>query len=674
MEFLLKVVPEFVTWNGTGTNWNNDANWQRSERTELYKSADATQNTATSAQEGIYKNNSELNISTTPKTYVPMKFTYVTIPSGLKAPDLVNLTYDAEGIYSSMGTGATTNIQYDIMVRYTELTCQGGSNHSVVSGKVYDCEKFYGNWAKELYMKPSAELLNQQYLTYEKVWVEKELTSNTWTLMSTPLQNTYAGDMYVPYSTTAADNGRQLTEAFQPINFSTTADAAGFAYSRTKYPIYQKGWTQQGVYVYTKTNDVRATKYSANIPGGVSTILNQWSHVYNDVTVPYSTWTAFAIRPHKKTQTAATLIRLPKADTSYDYYQWDNTSPADGKLTQAVSKATTGKLLTDGTPDISGVTYGTQYGSTARSAGDGIFNAMIASIQSSPSNYQLVGNPYLCSIDMATFLSANSDNLETGTGYWTYDNNNTGSPITTGVIGPMQSFFVKAKDEATQVVFTPEMMVDGFTVSPARTDYMVLKAANEQGSSLACVQISDEAQDVETLFDSNLADVPMVYTVTADGMAVSINQLTDFDVVPFGVVCHGDEPVEVTIDASEFSIPNSPLSIYDALLGTTTDVSDGEPVIVQPNDYGRYYLTSSGTNGNKVEDMADGMVISVRNGEVTVTATREIGMVRALNIGGATVYEQKDCGTSTTFRLSKDTYIIEADGPAGKRTKKIQVR
>lgn len=40
------------------------------------------------------------------------------------------------------------------MVRYTEKTCQ---DHSV-SGDVYDCEKFYGNWAKELYVKDGAEV------------------------------------------------------------------------------------------------------------------------------------------------------------------------------------------------------------------------------------------------------------------------------------------------------------------------------------------------------------------------------------------------------------------------------------------------------------------------------------------------------------------------------------
>lgn len=674
VEFLLKVVPEFVTWNGTTAEWNSDANWQRSERAELYKGevtdAATADNHATAGHPNGYKNNSEQNINTTPKTYVPMKFTYVTIPSGLKAPHLVNLAYNTEGIYSNVGTGATTNIQYDLMVRYTEHTCQ---DHSI-SGDVYDCEKFYGNWAKELYMKPAAELLNQQWLTYEKVWVEKELTSNTWTLMSTPLQNTYAGDMYVPYSTTEAVNGRQITEAFQPISFSTTADAAGFAYSRTKYPIYQKGWTQQGVYVYTKTNDVRATKYSANIPGGVSTILNQWSHSYNDVTVPYSTWTAFAIRPHKKDQTAKTLIRLPKADTSYDYYQWDNTSPSDGKLTQDVSKATTGKLLTDGTPDISGVTYGTQYGSTSRSAGNGTYNALIADIQSSPSAYQLVGNPYLCSINMATFLSENSDNLETGTGYWTYNDNNTGSPITTGSIAPMQSFFVKAKEGATQITFTPSMMIDGYNVTstPApAVGVLQLTAKNDAGSSIASIMLGG-GQAVETLFDSNLADVPMVYTV-ADGTAVSINHVPEIQLVPFGVVCKEDDAVNVVL--SGVNLVNGNILVVDAVDGTTQTVTEGMTVSVVPNEYGRYFLIGGGTTDiANNRQLAGGVLIRSYGGVVTISADEALGIVRVQSVDGATVYSATNCQKQVQFSLQQGVYLILTDGDAGRSKTKVLVR
>ena len=504
--------------------------------------------------------------------------------------------------------------------------------------------------------------------------MEKELTSNTWTLMSTPLQNTYAGDMYVPYSTTADDNGRQLTEAFQPIKFSTTADAAGFAYSRTKYPIYQKGWTQQGVYVYTKTNDVRATKYSANIPGGVSTILNQWSHSYNDVTVPYSTWTAFAIRPHKKAQTAKTLIRLPKADTSYDYYQWDNTSPADGKLTQTVAKTTTGKLLTDGTADISGVTYGTVYGTTARSAGNGNFNATIANIQSSPSNYQLVGNPYLCSIDMTKFRSANNGNLEID-GYWTYDSNNTGSPLTTGTIAPMQSFFVKAKDGATQITFTPDMMVDGNTVpSPApamQTPALTLTAANERGQSMASVIVGEEKQSVEALFDSNLEDVPMVYTV-ADGQAVSINHAAQLETVCFGVTCKDDEPVDVTLTGVD-TVDGS-LFVVDALDGTTTEVGEGTVVTVLPNEYGRYFLTHSTSLGEMGDDATPGIVIIARGGMLTVSAPQALGRVRVVSVSGATVFDTDGCSTTVQQPLQQGIYVLEADGAAGHTTQKIVVR
>lgn len=670
IEFLLKVVPEFVTWVGTTNNWNDDANWKRSERAELNKGAvtDAAtaNNHATPAHPNGYKNNSEMSISTTPNTFVPMKFTYVTIPTGLKAPNLANLG-DAvtNGIYDDMKAGdgttaATSNIQYDLMVK-VENECAHG-----VSGDIYDCEKFYGNWAKELYMKPNAELLNQQYLTYEKVWVEKELDANAWTLMSTPLQNTYAGDMYVPVSATAADNGRQTSEAFQPITFSTTTNAAGFTYSRTKYPIYQKGWTQAGVYVKTKTNDIRATQYSANIPGGVSTILNQWSHSYNDVTVPYSTWTAFAIRPHKKDQTAKTLIRLPKADISFDYYQWDNTTPTEGKLTQDVSKTTTGKLLTDGTANIDGVTYGTKYGTTERTAGTGSFDASVSNIQSSPSNYQLVGNPYLCSIDMAAFISGNSANLETE-GYWTYTDNNTGTALTTGTVGPMQSFFVKVKSGATMVIFAPAMMVDGTQIASSSREF-TLTASSNRGQSAASVSVGEEEKSVETLFDSNLTDVPMVYTV-ADGQAVSINQVKELSKpIAFGVTCTAsNEMVDVTFSDIE-KLTDGDVFVVDAVDGTSQQIYEGDSFAVQPNDYGRYFLTFTGGSATGIEETASaqqGIVVSVRGREVTVTSGEEISQIQAVSLNGSTIYQNNNCGNSVTFMLHTGVYVIQAKNTAG---------
>jgi len=175
---------------------------------------------------------------------------------------------------------------------------------------------------------------------------------------------------------------------------------------------------------------------------------------------------------------------------------------------------------------------------------------------------------------------------------------------------------------------------------------------------------------VETLFDSNLADVPMVYTVAADGKAVSINQMPVLTVVPFGVTCSSDDAVEVTIN-HELS---TPLYLVDAVLGTTTAVSDAQPVNIQPNDYGRYFLTAHDKMESKVREMVDGIVISVRGSIVTVSAKSNISLVRAVNVGGVTVYEQADCGTNTQFQLQQGTYIIEAKDASGKQTAKIIVK
>ena len=298
---VIKIVPEFVTWNPYAidatyynVNWNNDTNWQRSVRTELYKGAKSSAkssatNTATAGHPDGYENNGEgglASITSTPQTYVPMKFSYVTLPTGSRAPSLINMNITAYpgsdytgGILlagdlgtdrsPAVGTSdATENIKYDMLVRYSyeasdkQKQCQGHykADGVTVIGKddanIYDCEKFYGNICREIYFKPGAEMINQQRLTYQKAWVEKELDRNKWYLLSAPLKGTYAGDMYVPKA-----NGLQDTEAFQPISFDTTA------YSRADYPVYQRSWdhSQDGGKVYTETTDPRATEYTANL-------------------------------------------------------------------------------------------------------------------------------------------------------------------------------------------------------------------------------------------------------------------------------------------------------------------------------------------------------------------------------------------------------------------------
>ncbi len=778
---IIKVVPEYVTWTGQeiasydttddgvdnpthfySANWNDDKNWTRSVRDSLYKDGTAlgAKNTATDGHPLGYMNNgegtlSDLGTATGNPGFVPMKFTYVTIP-GVKYAHAPNLTtqptaygdpatekYRGGNLItgtlqtdpSPMGNGYTTptscdptaGIRFDMLVRYTETDCQGHYNKAkeVVgegTAKVYDCEKYYGNICREIYFKPGAELQKQQRLTYEKAWVEKELQPNRWYLMAAPLRATYAGDMYVPYNTTVAKNGRQTTEAFQPINF---ANAAGYAYSRTKYPMYQHAWGNAdltggvGPRVYTTENDVRQTSYSAVLNYGSTWSGNvvEWSHTYDDVQVPYSELTAYAIRAHKKTTAGnatlpSALLRLPKADTSYDYYKWDSTKPDPdaGNGIKTVEK----KISSPTKPEIfSGEEFNQDPNAYAKLVADKDYQTDAVTVDISKAQhldgYVLVGNPYMSSISMRAFFNAdeneldesrvpNRDAIKNGKlekSYWIYDET-TGELRAykeSGVIRPLQAFFLKT---SANVTFTPRMMMDywngetpgvnggsstGGTTEPAPARPMLMLTA--QGGSQATVELVDEAsadyvvnEDVETLFDEHLADMPTVFTV-AGSQAVSIDERPQLGLLPFGVACSTTEPVNVTISLGSSSIASTTsttLYLYDAAANTQTEVFDGQTVSIVPNDYGRYFLSSETLNIGGAEQEQQSIIVSVRGRQVTVSSSADISRVQAVSIGGGTVYEADDCGRSASFQLSRGSYVITAEGDAGQRTMKVVVR
>ncbi len=680
---VVKIVPEFVTWNPYAidatyynVNWNNDTNWQRSERGELYKGdKGSATNTATAGHPDGYEDNGEgglSSITSTPQTYVPMKFSYVTLPEDCKAPSLINMDITAYpgsdftgGILlaGDLGTDrspkggtsdATEYIKYDMLVRYSydssdkQNECQGHykSDGITIIGQgdanIYDCEKFYGNICREIYFKPGAEMINQQRMTYQKAWVEKKMDRNKWYLMSSPLKGTYAGDMYVPKA-----NGQQDTEAFQPISFNTTT------YSRTAYPVYQRSWdhSKDGGKVYTETTDPRATQYSANLKfnGAVTSTFAQWTHTYNDMAVNYTALQGFALRAHKKDGTVGekAVIRLPKADESYTYYNYND---AAGTVTSTTTKGTGvyGRFVTDD--------YDNKATMTAMPLDEANVNT--------DNEYCLVGNPYMSSIDMELFFAKNTH--LTGE-YWMLD----GDPatgLTTGQVKPMTSFFVKTTDRSKGVNFDNSMMIDGnANPVPTPSREFTLTATSNRGQSAASVSVGEEEKSVETLFDSNLADVPMVYTV-ANGQAVSINQVTDLKPVAFGVNCNSNDFVDVTFSDIE-QLTDGDVFVVDAVDGKTQQIYEGDTFSIQPNDYGRYFLTfAGGTTGvEEVADVQKGIVISVRGKEVIVTSTEGISQVRALSLNGATMYQDGACGTFTSFTLAGGVYIIKAENSVGKQ-------
>ena len=583
------VVPEYTTWNPTANSrmsaaWNNDDNWRRSVRSELYKK----ENQYTDYQGG---------------GYVPMKFTKVTIPnlSGLYFPSLGYIAYQkstgiATRLSNAKGDAATTNIQYDMLAQWDANT----ESHGLNADGNLECEPFYGNTCDQIYFKPGGELLNQCYLIYNKAWVEKEMKPNTWYALTSPLQDTYAGDIYVP-----AASGRQESEAFVPITFSSPVN------NRVTSPVYQRSWDDASAEEVILGGSYDAYDYAGTGITFENQSLNalsaHWSHVYNQVDRKYLPLEGVAIKMGDKytvgdagTSASASdmLLRLPKADTQYIYAE---ALQQQNSLSASVDKQNAHRLVVN---------------ADAQENALGKMNYKLVQLQDG-NNYYLVGNPYMATLSMYKFLKANPslqssfyvyengvlklyDKLDMST--TTYESKNDVK------ISPMQSFFVRLKDgqSASQLNFTSAMTVDREVFGGVKTASdegqgedniaLTLTAASASGYrsrsrivlDASASEDYDDAEDAQLLYDAQLKEVPVVYTVAGDE-AVALNSLPNVDWLPLGVV--GASSVELKIEG--VNRLSSPLYLYDAATRKYQEIKDGEEVKVQANEHGRYFLTQT---------------------------------------------------------------------------------
>ena len=679
----LKIVPEFITWTptadgGMNANWNNDANWHRSSSTELYDNeypnylayGKSVSGTPTSAQDIPTQN-----------SYVPMKFTKVTIDNlkGLPFPNLGNIVYRstnqiATKLTNGKGNEATKYIQYDIMAIWNEADANKGFD---ADGNL-KCEKFYGNTCHQIYFKPQGELRDQCYLVYDKAWVEKELEPNKWYTMASPLQYIYAGDMYVP-----ASNGRQETKAFTDINFDTNVN------SRSMYPVYQRAWMKSDVKEITPNGEYSASHYpGGSAPSNVDMNLGYWSHVYNKVDESYAadgTFGGFSIKagnallPKDKTKKA--LLRLPKADTEYQYLDYKGATASSSKTQVAKDAKGHGKLLVAFNNDEKHLAEKTQ------SLGD------------NTSGFYLVANPYTCSISMAKFFEANTDLQKA---IWMVEDGEVKAisgaelDMKNYAIQPTQSFFVKKNAGATigEVRFTSAMYVDR-TITPGllmASDYVKSIEATTENSngqtSKARIALRPEAsadyddqEDVDLLYDQNLKDVPQVYTV-AGNEAVAVNAVPELSWIPLGIVSQQAEEVSLTLKG--VNKLDAPVYLYDAASASFTELHDGEAVKVKAGDHGRYFLTqtrtSTGIDRMEAEEQsAPVKVYSPAAGMIVVSAlgSEKLDRVQVFTLDGKMVHSyQLPDKQRMILRVPSGIYIVKASTQSCAQAKgqKISVR
>lgn len=676
----VKIVPEFITWTptadgGMNANWNNDANWHRSSSAELYDDKYTDYLAYGSIMSGTPTSAKDIP---TQNSYVPMKFTKVTIGNlnGLPFPDLGNIVYRstnqiATKLTSGKGNEATKYIQYDFMAIWNEADANKGFG---TDGNL-KCEKFYGNTCHQIYFKPRGELRDQCYLVYDKAWVEKELEPNKWYTMASPLQYIYAGDMYVP-----AKDGRQETKAFTDITFDTNV------YSRSKYPVYQRAWMKSDVKEITPKSDYPASHYpSVAAPGDVDMNLGYWSHVYNKVDESYAadgTFGGFSIKagnallPKDKTKKA--LLRLPKADKEYQYFDYNGTENSSSKTSVTKDPKGRGKLLVAFNNDEKHLAEKTQSLGTDNNSG-----------------FYLVANPYTCSISLKKFFEANTG-LQNA--IWIVENDEVKAISSTEnyAIQPTQSFFVKKKGGETveNVRFTSAMYVDR-TITPGllmASDYVKSIEATTENSSgqISKARIAlrpeasadyDDQEDVDLLYDQNLKDVPQVYTV-AGNEAVAVNAVPKLSWIPLGIVSQQAEEVSLTLKG--VNKLDAPVYLYDAASASFTEVYEGEAVKVKAGDHGRYFLTqtrtSTGIDCMEAEEQSTPVkVYSPAAGMIVVSALggEKLDRVQVFTLDGKMVHSyQLPDKQRMILRVPSGIYIVKASTQSCAQAKgqKISVR
>ena len=625
----MHVVPAFQKWVGESTdNWNNDANWVRSTKEELKKG----------------DNDSYANYAEEHQGYVPMDFTKVTIPTNKQVELYASANNTGSAIHPILNlsttspSGETTeNIEYDLMVK------------STLDGNVYNCIPYYTNTVNEIHFEPGAEMMHAELLDYKKAWVDYQLEKGRWYALSSPLKDVVSGDFYTDPS------GTEKQEYFTPINWSDKDN------SRTNPSVYQRGWKNaDATMVGVSTNGTEERAIAGN-----------WSAVYNKADEGYDAGTGFSLKVlDLPADTTGAIFRLPKADESYTYSGGTTTA----QETEPITRTNANKLHIT---DLSKETV-TSISVPLKVNGD--------------NPYYLVGNPFMAHLDMNAFFTGNS-NLERK--YWVVDNNSqtvavgtkedltTTNPTGDVTVAPLQSFFVQKKTGAgsNEIKFTQDMQTLGGTGDGLRSaNALMITATTDDGRQSRAAVAYDMAasadyetsEDAELFLDSNLGDVPMVYTV-AGTMATSINRTSELYNIPLGV--YGSKQEMVTLSFGGLNQFSS-ATLYDAQEQTETPLREGKTVSVPAGTSGRYFLRAGTPTGNEVIARNAFLVYSVGGGKVMVTSSNTpLKDIRVYTMGGAQVRSIQASGMQQEIYLNRGIYLITVSDQDGlQETRKVLVR
>lgn len=446
-------------------------------------------------------------------------------------------------------------------------------------------DKFYGgNYCANIHFEPGAAVLNTQYLEYDCVYVEMEVQSGMYHMISTPLHGMVTGDMFV---------SPEMPAYFTPLNGATYREV------RHNPIVRQKMYS-------------RAVTTATSGTNGTVVATADWSRTFNAVAQPYEQAQGIKMMVGNDWGTSYRL-RFPKAYTEYNYYTLSG---------ECVKKET----LPVEARNMNGKFAYEVSGFNPENAGSSFTFELRNEEQGA--TYFVAGNPFMSYLDIKTFLTENKQFVqairiidsesvfgeEEGLVRISLGKNGDLSFNVAGeqsnTIAPLQAFYVEALEGYTSdnvnITYTSDMFVQPSASTATRSSRSAsvptageMKISAVSGNSVSSCSLIRSAgasdaynakEDIVSLIDEDFMPKVKVYTV-ADKRALDIQKMSNATRVGLGfMVKDGSQQTEFTLDYGSnwkgWTLVDKQTGKRYLLDGTSLTVNAGA---MKSND-GRFYL------------------------------------------------------------------------------------
>lgn len=446
-------------------------------------------------------------------------------------------------------------------------------------------DDFYGgNYCANIHFEPGAAVLNTQYLEYDCAYVEMEVQSGMYHMISTPLHGMVTGDMFV---------SPEMPAYFTPLNENTYREV------RHNPIVRQKMYSRAVTTVTSGTNGpVAATA--------------DWSRTFNAVAQPYEQAQGIKMMVGNDWGTSYRL-RFPKAYIEYNYYTLSGEKVKPG-------------TFPDGARNMNGKFTYEESGFTPEK----VRNSFTFKLRNDKqgATYFVAGNPFMSYLDIKTFLTENKQSVqairiidsesvfgeEEGLVRISLGENGDlsfeGYGEQSNTIAPLQAFYVEASgdyaSDNVNITYTSDMFVQPSASTATRSSRSAsvpaageMKISAVSGNSVSSCSLLRSAgasdaynakEDVVALIDEDFMPKVKVYTV-AGKRALDIQKIKNAARVDLGfMVKDGSQQTKFTLNYGSnwkgWTLVDKQTGNRYLLDGTSLTVNAG----AMKSNNGRFYL------------------------------------------------------------------------------------